>query len=217
VVVAAAGNSNTSDIFYPAGYSTVIAVGATDENDKRANFSNYGSYIDVMAPGINIQTINASSTSAYSSASGTSMSCPLVAALCGLIRSQQSGLNPSEVKSRLQAGCDNIDAGNSGFEGKLGSGRINAFKTLNVSAHVEESIDIKLKNPMSPSDEIILPVNVDLDYFEVISTSGVVLHSFNVDNAGKVFHLPHGIQQGFYLIRAGNDNSVFVFKVFVHD
>ncbi len=217
VVVAAAGNSNTSDIFYPAGYSTVIAVGATDENDKRANFSNYGSYIDVMAPGINIQTINASSTSAYSAGSGTSMSCPLVAALCGLIRSQQSGLNPSEVKSKLQAGCDNIDAGNSGFAGKLGSGRINAFKTLNSAAHVEKTIDIRLKNPMSGGDELTIPGNEDIDFLEVLSLNGVVLHAFDLENSNKVFQLPHGIQQGFYLIRGGNDNSVIVLKVFVHE
>ena len=51
VLVAAMGNDNTNQVFYPAGYFETIAVGATDGADGRASFSNYGYYIDVVAPG----------------------------------------------------------------------------------------------------------------------------------------------------------------------
>jgi serine protease len=51
VLIAAAGNQDTSGLFYPAAFPEVISVGATDANDLRASFSNYGSTIDVMAPG----------------------------------------------------------------------------------------------------------------------------------------------------------------------
>ena len=55
VIVAAAGNDNTSTQSYPAAYTNMIAVGATDKSDAKASFSNYGSsWVDVAAPGISI-------------------------------------------------------------------------------------------------------------------------------------------------------------------
>src|SRR5262249_22194575 len=54
VIIAAAGNSSSSSVFYPAGYPNAIAVAATDSSDKLASFSNYGSWVQVAAPGVNI-------------------------------------------------------------------------------------------------------------------------------------------------------------------
>ena len=72
VVVAAAGNNNESNLFYPAAYDDfVIAVGATDPNDQKATFSNYGSWVDLMAPGVSIWSTFYDDT--YAALSGTSM------------------------------------------------------------------------------------------------------------------------------------------------
>ena len=67
VIVGAAGNNNKSDPFYPAAYDNVIGVSATDQNDVKASWSNYGSYITVAAPGVSIYSTywNGSSTYAY--------------------------------------------------------------------------------------------------------------------------------------------------------
>lgn len=131
VLVAAAGNNNDSIPFYPASYPACIAVGSTDQADLRSGFSNYGSYVDVMAPGTDILSCLASGTNHYGLQSGTSMACPLVAGLAGLLLSHTPSLTAQQVRDAIVAGCVDIDALNPGFEGKLGAGRINAFNSLN--------------------------------------------------------------------------------------
>ncbi|MFH0765375.1 MAG: S8 family serine peptidase, partial [Calditrichota bacterium] len=74
LIVAAAGNENADHINYPAGDEHVIAVAATDERDRRANFSNYGDWVDISAPGVNI--LSTIPNNRYGYMSGTSMACP---------------------------------------------------------------------------------------------------------------------------------------------
>lgn len=130
VLVAAAGNSNTSQLMYPASYEFVISVGATAVGDARASFSNYGDSIDVMAPGANIYSTLAGSNTSYGNLSGTSMACPLVSGLCGLMLSYDPNLSPEDIEHCIESGAVNIDALNPGFAGDLGAGRIDAFQAL---------------------------------------------------------------------------------------
>lgn len=130
VVVAAAGNDNTSSIFYPAGYNNVISVASSTNTDAKSSFSNYGTWIDITAPGSNIRNTVAGSTSSYAYLSGTSMACPNVASLAGLMLSYNPSLSPSDVEACLYAGADNINSQNPSFVGLLGAGRINAFNSL---------------------------------------------------------------------------------------
>ncbi len=128
VLVAAAGNDNTQAIHYPAGYSNVIAVAATTWDDRRASWSNYGTWIDVCAPGENIQST--SNDNSYASYSGTSMSTPFVAGLAGLLRSQNPAWTNTQIENQIFNTCDDIDSLNPGFAGLLGHGRINVFLAL---------------------------------------------------------------------------------------
>ncbi len=135
VVVFAAGNFNL-DIGgptpqYPAVYPEVIAVVATDQKDKRASFSNFGAAADVSAPGVNI--FSSIPNDAFGFKDGTSMASPHVAGLAGLIWSKNRTLTNHQVRSIIENTCDNIDALNPGFAGKLGKGRINALKALNAT------------------------------------------------------------------------------------
>jgi hypothetical protein len=110
-----------------------IDVAATDNDDIRCSFSNYGTWVDVSAPGWYIRSTyyeHTSSSHTYVWKSGTSMSAPHVVGLIGLLKSYYPSITAREIKQRIYHTTDNIDSLNSGYEGKLGSGRINAYKAL---------------------------------------------------------------------------------------
>ncbi len=131
IVCFAAGNATAdTDVTpkYPGVMPEVLSVAATDHKDIRAGFSNYGSTVDVSAPGKDIYSTIPNDT--YGNKDGTSMACPLVAGLAGLVWSRTPTLTNQEVRTIIEDNCDNIDALNPGYAGKLGKGRINAYKAL---------------------------------------------------------------------------------------
>ena len=130
IIVASAGNAGSPTPFYPAAYDNVIAVAASTSGDQKASYSNYGSWISIIAPGSQIKSCVANNNAAYGYKSGTSMSAPLVAAACGLILSHNPTLTPAQVESALYASADNIDALNSGYVGMMGAGRLNIHNAL---------------------------------------------------------------------------------------
>eukprot|EP00057_Strongylocentrotus_purpuratus_P031522 XP_784875.1 PREDICTED: alkaline serine protease ver112 [Strongylocentrotus purpuratus] len=90
----AAGNDNANACNYsPARESTAITVGATDSNDRRSSFSNYGSCLDIFAPGTSITSTWHTSNSATNTISGTSMACPHVAGALACYGSSSSMLS----------------------------------------------------------------------------------------------------------------------------
>lgn len=131
-VIAAAGNSNTNSPMYPASYNHVISVAASDQNDVKASFSNYGPNIDVTAPGVDILSTLAGSNSSYGNLSGTSMACPLTAGLAALMLSMNPTLSPDDVEDCLKNTADNIYPLNSGYIGALGLGESMPFMPYNV-------------------------------------------------------------------------------------
>jgi thermitase len=126
VLVAAAGNDNSSALFYPAAYANVIAVAATDRNDARATFSNFGAWVDVAAPGVDILSTfpRLRRTDRYSLMSGTSMSSPFVAGLAGLVWTTTWGTSNTAVRDQIQATVDPITT-----DQPIG-GRINAARAV---------------------------------------------------------------------------------------
>lgn len=100
VVVAAMGNDDSSDLQYPAAYPGVIAVGATNNTDGRAWFSNFGNHISVVAPGVNI--VSTDWDDVYSGKSGTSMAAPHVAGLAGLLLSCSPGMTNERVRTIIE-------------------------------------------------------------------------------------------------------------------
>jgi serine protease len=129
LVVAAAGN-DTSDRFQsPASYRNVLSVAATDQSDKRSVFSNYGDYVDVCAPGEFILSTVVFPTG-YEYWAGTSMASPLAASLAALVRSTKPNFTAIQAGEQVRVTCDNIDAANPAFAGRLGRGRINALRAV---------------------------------------------------------------------------------------
>ena len=122
--LASAGNKNTSVPQYPAAYNGVITVAATDLLDKKAPFSNYGGYVYVDAPGVNI--FSAYPGGYYSVVSGTSFSAPAVAGTAALIRS----LHATGVPGYIAGAAINIDSKNLNYAGQLGYGRIDVLRAV---------------------------------------------------------------------------------------
>jgi len=141
VMVAAAGNEDTSDMRYPAAYDGVISVAATDLYDHKASYSNFGSRVNVSAPGGDngsgasyythwILSTWYSTNDKYAYLEGTSMATPFVSGLAALIRAKYPAMTAEAISQRLIDYSDNIDAYNPGYENALGKGRINAFAAL---------------------------------------------------------------------------------------
>lgn len=127
VFVAAAGNSDLNAAgFYPVSYPGVIAVAASDSGDNRATFSNWGSRIDVAAPGVSIYSTFPGAS--YNYLSGTSMASPHVAGVAALVLSKNPSLSVVQVRDVLRAAVDDIGA--PGFDIYTGNGRINALKAV---------------------------------------------------------------------------------------
>lgn len=125
ILVAAAGNYNSTMKVYPAAYKDVIAVAATDKNDKRANFSEYGYWIDVSAPGVDIYSTLPNDNYGYGK--GTSMACPFVASLAALIKSKYKDATNEQVESIINSAVDRVNS-----KVYIGTGRINASKALRL-------------------------------------------------------------------------------------
>lgn len=132
-IVAAAGNENSRAPHYPSSYDNVLSVTASDNMDSRAGFSNYGTEIDVVAPGVNIfTTLNNGQFGAlpFGQSSGTSFSSPIAAGIVALVKTQHPEWSGIQAAEQVRATADDIDAVNPGFEGLLGNGRVNALRAL---------------------------------------------------------------------------------------
>ncbi|NQT24134.1 S8 family serine peptidase [candidate division KSB1 bacterium] len=151
IVVAAAGNSGSEQLEYPAAYPKVVSVGATNDDQSIAYFSTYGMNVDICAPGTNILSTYKNGNYAYGS--GTSMASPLVVGLLGLIKSYHPDWTNDQLLTQLFGTAINIDSFNPGYENKLGYGVINAYHAL-------------------ADTDVTLPRQFKLVWDELVRTSG---------------------------------------------
>lgn len=133
LVVAAAGNANVEDDFYPAYLENVLSVASTTRTDTKSGFSNYSYKVGIAAPGSAIFAAMWNNT--YQNNSGTSMASPVVAGCAALVKSRFPQLGPLAIAAALRSTADNIYtiAANRTFAGKLGSGRVNVFKAVQAA------------------------------------------------------------------------------------
>lgn len=122
LVIAAVGNDNGEDVFYPAGYKGVLSVAATEQSDLKKNNSNYAYYVDVCAPGEFMWTT--AGNNAYGTNGGTSMAAPVVAGCAAIFKAQFPSYTNQQIGALLQATTDNIYPLNPAYLDKLGTGRV---------------------------------------------------------------------------------------------
>ena len=123
LTVAASGNSGTSFVSYPAAYDPVIAVGAVDSASRHASFSNYGTGLDISAPGVQIYSTQGGGS--YQYLSGTSTAAPFVAGIAGLMLSVNPALTAEEIGTVMNSTA--IDISRVGYDTLTGWGIIDAF------------------------------------------------------------------------------------------
>ena len=127
LICAAAGNSGTAAYSYPAACAHVLSVAATDNTDTLASYSNYGSWVQVAAPGSNIASTWLNNQ--YAMASGTSMACPFVAGEAALVWSDVPTLSNEKLGALLTSNVDPVLP----YQGNAiapGAGRVNVYKAL---------------------------------------------------------------------------------------
>ena len=147
LIVAAAGNYGVDMPFYPAALDGVVAVGATTMQQHRWEKSNYGAYLDVVAPGDLIYSTyhqGDNTYGGYTFLSGTSLATPFVSGLAGLLLSLHPTLKAAELRAALALGAE--DLGAPGWDPEYGSGLINAYRSLTTPLEMLAVADETNKN-----------------------------------------------------------------------
>lgn len=143
ITIYAAGNSDSNQDYYPGYYDGTFAVAATNHDDQKSWYSNYGDWVEISAPGgetnsVSVEGVLSTVTNdSYDFYQGTSMACPHTSGVASLIISYayRNGviLNNTDVATILETSVDDHYNVNPGFIGQLGTGRLNALKALQTT------------------------------------------------------------------------------------
>jgi hypothetical protein len=187
--LAAAGNSDVDvRTTSPANLPQVVAVAALESDDTRAPFSNYGLGIGISAPGVRVLSLNANGGANFiarqrpdfvideqhMALSGTSMACPHAAGVAALLLSAFPAETAEEIRGRLLAGGNPLDALNPGFERRLGRGRANAADSIAAQPAPIVAITEALASDLIPGSATDLLVDLRNDWTAIAGVSGRV-------------------------------------------
>lgn len=165
VIVAAAGNTPQDLDFYPASYQHVVSVASTARSDERSVAATFSYRVDVSAPGEGIITTLGLTDTDYAKVGGSSFAAPQVAGAAALVRARFPQLNAAQVAAQIRRTTDFIDdlPGNVAYAGRLGSGRLNAFRAVSeqpYSARVVARTAAPARTFYQPADTLRLTVRV---------------------------------------------------------
>jgi serine protease len=209
IIVAAAGNQNSSQPSYPAAYQGVISVAATDAKNERAPYSNFAnaglnSKIDIAAPGGDpqqdqnndnyqdgvlstlVDNSSGSRKSIYSFLEGTSMAAPHVAGVIALMRAVYPNLSPAEFDALLASGSITNDIGVPGKDDFFGYGLIDAFKAVNEARKLANGGIVPERPPLVIASPSTLNLGASSSATITISNSGggsPTITSFSVNTS----------------------------------
>jgi thermitase len=169
VIFAAAMNNSSTTPYYPAACNNVLAISATESTDTLASFSNYGSWIDLSAPGDGIITTEMGG--GYWSCWGTSLATPIAAAVGALALSENPSLSAQALVTLLEQNSD--DLGTPGHDIYYGWGRVNAYKAV-----------LAAKNSLSTVDTTAPKVSITAPVSGATISGTVAVQGSATDNVG---------------------------------
>lgn len=198
-VVAASGNDGSSDISYPASSKYAISVGATNHLDLVSDYSNYGKGLDMVAPGTDIPSLVPDGNVTYMS--GTSMASPHVAAVAGLLLSENPSLQPKQVEKLLTEtaadvafaeqdnpgsdfddGFEEPELPPPGYDFVSGWGRLNAYHAVSVL-------------------ELNMKVNPVLDHYKTVTGTAKSGSAVKVMSGSKVLGTGTAGKSGTFTVK----------------
>lgn len=147
VVVASAGNEGQETDTYPAAFETVLAVGASNRNNERALFSQYGAFVDVVAPGE--EMLSTVPGGGHCVDNGTSFSTPYVAGVAALIRARYPDWTANQVRNRIMQTAQRVERSQSRF---IGWGVVDPVKAVNSELPPIEKMKPDETQPLVASD-----------------------------------------------------------------
>ncbi|MEA2129902.1 MAG: hypothetical protein QOJ85_2793, partial [Solirubrobacteraceae bacterium] len=179
LVVVAAGNDGTGVTQYPAAYSSALAVAATDSAGALTQFSSYGDWVDVAAPGWNVLStaLRFPGASDYVTESGTSFSAPYVSGVAALVRAQHPTWTVAHVRRHITATAR--DAGAPGHDQYYGFGVVDAFAALGgaptrrISGGASDTNDSPLHAETAFPATRTIGLEGDVDWFRYHATGPV--------------------------------------------
>jgi len=139
LIVASAGNFPEEREQFPAAYKPVLAVAALNQKNLKIEKSNYGQFVDLSAPGINIRSTSALSDTGYENREGTSFAVPMVAAAAALVKIEHPSYSAKQVEACLKSSAEAIDITNPKYSGKLGAGKLNIKAAVTCKLFQEET------------------------------------------------------------------------------
>ncbi len=216
--------------YYPAAYDNTIAVGSTNPNDNRTSpffwsstsGSNYGSHIDVVAPGNYIYGLNHNSNTNFNSYwGGTSQAAPLVAGLASLLLAQDPNRSPDDIRSIITSTAEDEVSSNTsedtpGWDEYFGWGRINAFAALEdfsvTTREIQESGFSIYPNPLSAKEKLVIEweeENPENKQLTIYNTLGQIIHQEQVApyQLQTMITLPEG-SLGYFLLQIQKGHNI---------
>ncbi len=236
LVVCAGGNSGIIGKVFPGAYERVICVAATNYKDEKSQYSTYGDWFDIAAPGGDYSAgavsavLSTALNNEYIFSDGTSMSCPHVTGVAALVASVLRGkASANDVRNILLTTTDNISDINPNYKALLGSGRLNAYKALlKAKAFSEGQLTPPVKlfratygctqfnlnwATNGSSNKVVVAVNNSSDFGNPTDgssyTAGTIL-----PGGGKIIYAGTAT---FFTLPVTDTNSTFVFKIWNAD
>lgn len=220
-IVACMMNTDSETTYYPAGYDHTIAVGATNPNDQRSDpffwdrnsGSNFGSHIDVVAPGNYIYGLSHQSNTNYDFFwGGTSQATPLVTGLSALLLAQKPKRTPDDIRHIIRNTAEDLIGKMSedvaGFDKYYGYGRVNAHKALSYQDDVTAAKNPEFKekifaiHPNPSTDHVMITGELKNVKISLTNAAGTLLYEKSIgDNQRQLRIDVSDFPKGIYLLQ----------------